>query len=453
MTLKTSNGPFNSEDFIALKTQALKNRTETYKSQIDKLKKLQTWIKNNESFIESALLADFNKPAFETQVSEIMIVLSEIKFFIENLESWMQDQSVTTPITLMGHTSHIRYDNKGVVLIISPWNYPFQLSINPLIAALAAGNSVVIKPSEITVHTSNLIQKLCSEVFTTSDVQVVLGGKEVTQNLLSFQFNHVFFTGSTAVGKIIAVQCAEKLIPYTLELGGKSPVIIDETADLDDAVHKIHWGKYLNRGQTCVAPDYILVHESVKNIFLDKMNRYIQSMPKTEIANIVNNFHNDRLLKLTENKIDFKTTEVLLSTAESTQDILMQSELFGPIAPVLSFNHFDEVMAIINTNPNPLALYIFSKNNKNIEKYLQNIPSGGVGINAIATHLGNHHLPFGGIGESGQGKYHGYYGFLEFSHQRAIIRQHFFSQMMRMVFPPYTPLKKNLLKLVKKLTT
>ncbi len=430
--------------FNNLKEKSFQNRFDIANIRIEKLKKLSLWIKNNETQICQALQTDFNKPEFETQVSEILIVQIELKYFIQNLKSWMKDKSVSTPLTLIGHKSQIRFENKGVILIISPWNYPFQLAINPLIAAIAAGNTVVIKPSELTPATSNLISELCKTIFT-NDVVVELGDKHKTNELLNYQFDHVFFTGSTAVGRIIATKCAEKLIPYTLELGGKSPVIIDETADLDDAVQKIHWAKYLNRGQTCVAPDYILVQTNIYSEFMNKYKEKSEKFKTDNISHIITEHHELRLIQMTLNKL--KSTELI--SIQNTDHPLMQDEIFGPVSPVLSFDDVDQAVEIIKKHADPLAFYIFSKSDSNIDDYLRKIPSGGAGINAISVHLGNHHLPFGGRGNSGQGRYHGYFGFLEFSHQRAIIRQYFFSQITQLIFPPYTPFKNKILKILK----
>lgn len=439
--------------FNELKEQSFQNRFDTPKKRIENLRQIQKWIKSNSDKIYAALYADFKKPQFETEVSEILVVLTELKFFIDHLPDWMQDQSVPTPISLFGHSSRIRYENKGVVLIISPWNYPFQLSLNPLIAALAAGNTVVLKPSELTPATSQLIFELCAQLFQPHEVTVELGDKEKTSELLTFPFDHVFFTGSTPVGKIIAQKCAEKLIPYTLELGGKSPVIIDETADLNDAISKIHWGKYLNRGQTCVAPDYILVHDSVKVSFLEGFKKYTQSTHESQISSIINSKNESRIQSMTTSEYDFQNTAVELIEIQNPEHTLMSDEIFGPVSPVISYKTLDQAIEICRKYPDPLAFYIFSKSSLTIDTLIKKIPSGGVGINTISVHLVNHHLPFGGRGPSGQGRYHGHFGFLEFSHQRAIIEQNFLGVMMKVIFPPYTPLKKKMIQIMKRIST
>lgn len=436
-----------AKKFADLKVQALVNKTQDINLRIDKLKKILIWINKNESEIKKALYLDFQKSEFETQTTEISIVRTELKYFIKNLKSWTKPQTVRTPISLIGHSSTILYEPKGTVLIIAPWNYPFQLSINPLIPAIAAGNTVVIKPSELTPHTSRLIHQMITELFPPEQVIVELGGKEKTEELLSFDFDHVFFTGSTQVGRIIAEACAKKLIPYTLELGGKSPTIIDETADITDAAEKIYWGKFLNRGQTCVAPDYILIHNSVKNSFIESFNKIEKANTETATG-FVNSNHLNRVSKLSQKPIDFKTTRCeLIDSPELSSDI-MTNEIFGPIAPVIAYNSLDEVFKIINLNPYPLSLYIFSNSKPNIDKILQNTQSGGVAINNVIVHLANHYLPFGGIRTSGVGTYHGYYGLLEFSHKRSVIEQKFLFKVMHLVFPPYTNLKKKLMQLI-----
>lgn len=433
-----------SKKFSDLKSKALHNKSLNISYRINNLKKLLSWIEKNETEIKKALLLDFQKSEFETQTSEISIVKTELKLFIKKLKSWSKPERVATPITLFGHTSTIHYEPKGVVLIIAPWNYPFQLTVNPLIPALAAGNTVVIKPSELTPNTSNLVQKMVSEVFSEDEVTCELGGKEKTEELLTYDFDHVFFTGSTQVGRIIAEACAKKLIPYTLELGGKSPTVIDETADITDAAEKVYWGKFLNRGQTCVAPDYILVHRSKKEEFINAFNAIEKANAETPTG-FVNAQHLNRVSKLTDKNIDYQQTRCELIDSPDLNSEIMKQEIFGPIAPVIAFDRLDDAYKIMALNPYPLSLYIFSKSQANIDDILNKTQSGGVAINNVIVHLANHNLPFGGIRTSGVGTYHGYHGFLEFSHKRAVIEQKFFFKSMRFVFPPYTDFKKKLM--------
>jgi aldehyde dehydrogenase (NAD+) len=433
-----------AKKFSDLKNKSLHNKCLEISYRTNTLKKLLSWIENNEPQIKKALFLDFQKSEFETQTSEISIVKTELKHFIKNLKSWAKPERVSTPMTLFGHKSAIHYEPKGVVLIISPWNYPFQLAINPLIPALAAGNTVVIKPSELTPNTSRLVHQMVNEVFSADEVMCELGGKEKTEELLTYDFDHVFFTGSTQVGRIIAESCAKKLIPYTLELGGKSPTIIDETAHIQEAAEKVYWGKFLNRGQTCVAPDYILIHRSVKDEFITAFKELEKN--NSEIpTGFVNSSHQSRVTKLAGNTDNYRETRCELIDSPDLNSDIMKQEIFGPVAPVIAFDQLDEIYNIMALNPYPLALYIFSTSEKNIRDIINKTQSGGVAVNNVMVHLANHNLPFGGIRTSGNGTYHGHHGFLEFSHKRSVIEQKFMSQTMRFVFPPYTDFKKKLM--------
>lgn len=444
-----------SKIFENLKQKAQQNRFETAETRIARLKKLQQWIKQHESDIEEALFKDFKKPAFETQTTEIIMALSELKLFINKTKCWMKDKKVPTPISLIGHQSFIRNENKGVILIIAPWNYPFQLSVLPLIPALAAGNTVVIKPSELTPHTSDLVKKMCQDCFKENEVIVELGAKEKTEELLNYPFDHVFFTGSIPVGAIIAEKCARQLIPYTLELGGKSPLIIDHNVDIQDAVEKTYWGKFLNRGQICVAPDTIFIHEKIKDSFLEAYRQYADCLKAETPSQIITAKHAERLVKLSKNQLDLQSTHTLLldSTSSELPSEVHKEEIFGPFGVVHTFNQLKDIVSIYNMNRNPLALYVFSKDENFIQSTLKMFPSGSAGVNTLLVQLANHNLPFGGRGQSGVGKYHGYFGFLEFSHQRAVIKQTYFKFLLKVLFPPYTDFKKRFIKIMKKSIT
>lgn len=432
----------NPQQFSKLQAKALLYRSDSAKDRIQRLEKITSWLKKNESEVLKALYADFSKPTFETTLTELIPVYSEIKFFTRHLKAWMQDHVVPTPISLLGHKSIIRYENKGVVLIISPWNYPFYLAITPLIAALAAGNTAVIKPSELTPHTSNVILKLVQDCFTEDEVLVVLGDKTATENLLSYHFDHCFFTGSTAVGRLIAKACAEKLIPTTLELGGKSPTLIDETADLNLAAEKIFWGKFLNRGQTCVAPDYVVVHKSKYSEFSKKINALSEKYKQEIEGQIISKSHEQRLEKMAHvSEGSFKENSLIVTAPKDLNDSTMKEEIFGPILPILTYTTELEIKEILRTYEKPLSFYIFSKNKDFIERMLKTFPSGGVGINTVIMQLANSNLPFGGVGASGMGKYHGWHGFIELSHHRAIIKLNFFKGLSRFILPPYSPFK------------
>lgn len=458
--------------FKEFQTKAQEFRSESLSDRLSRLDRLQTWIKKNTHLIEKSLDQDFKKPAFETQTTEILTVLSELKYYKTYLAKWAKDKKVPTPISLAGHTSRIRFEPKGVVLIISPWNYPFQLAVIPLISALAAGNSVILKPSELTVSTSELLKRMCKDCFAEDEVLVELGDKLKTNELLNYNFNHVFFTGSAAVGRIIAVKCAEKLIPYTLELGGKSPAIIDQTADIKDAVKKIHWTKFSNRGQTCVAPDVLIVHKKIKDEFMFEYKKLENSLSGEKSSQIINEKNLIRLQNMCKDQVNlgsvhthlieskFKPNELALNS-ESLLNVNLKNklplihteEIFGPLALVYEFENFEDIEIIYNLNPDPLALYIFSENREQINKVLKHFPSGGVGINTVVVHLANLNLPFGGIGQSGHGQYHGHFGFLEFSHQRAVLEQNLLSSSIEVLLPPYTNVKKRFIQILIKVTT
>ncbi len=437
--------------FEDLKKKSAQFRLDTPQDRIARLRKLLGWITTHEEDIFKALEADFSKPRFETTLSEILPTVTEIKYAIKNLKKWMRPQSVSTPIALLGHKSTIRRESKGVVLIIAPWNYPFNLAMIPLVSALAAGNTVVIKPSELTPHTAMLIHKMAESLFSLDEVRVELGAKEKTEELLQYNFDHVFFTGSTAVGRIIAKACADKLIPTTLELGGKSPTIVDDTADLDEAADKIFWGKYLNRAQTCVAPDYLLVHESVAESLVQKIRTLSAGFDNENKGRIITPRHQERLQKMLSSPVDLNMRTLELVEVKNTSHPAMQDEVFGPVLPYLKYKNIEEIDAIISAYEKPLSFYIFSNNKARVNQILNKHPSGGAGINSVLVQFGNHNLPFGGVGHSGSGEYHGYHGFLEMSHARAVIESRYFSFMRKLLMPPYTPFKYKILEFIKKI--
>ncbi len=448
------------EVFSAQKSQALKMRNSTSLLRIALLKKLLEWINQNQEDIRRAVHADFKKPYPEIDVSEIYVVTSEIKHAIKHLEGWMKSKKVPTPLTMLGSKSYIQYEPKGTTLIIAPWNYPFNLALGPLVSALSAGCTVVIKPSEMTPHTSALIRRLVEETFDKSLVAVFEGEIEVSQLLLAKPFDHIFFTGSPAVGKIIMKAAAEHLSAITLELGGKSPAIIDSKTDISDAAEKVVYGKFLNCGQTCIAPDYVLVHESVKEAFLTKLTEQIEKMfnpgkkgveKSKDYSRIVNQKHFQRIKHLVIDA-NQKGAETYLGgsyiEAENyfeptiithmTEDMdLMQEEIFGPVLPVVGFADMEEAINYVNLNPKPLALYIFSNNKDTIKRVLKETSSGGAVINDCALHFLQNELPFGGVNNSGIGKSHGYYGFLAFSNEKGILRQRIGMTASKPLFPPY----------------
>jgi aldehyde dehydrogenase (NAD+) len=404
--------------------------------------------------IKEALYNDFKKPYAESELTEIHTVIDEINFAVKRLSKWMKPKRVGTPIALFGSRSYIHYEAKGVVLILAPWNYPFSLLINPLIAAIAAGNCVIARPSEKTPATGHILKSIIESVFKTNEAFVVLGEIEVAEKLLELPFDHIFFTGSIQVGKIVMAAAAKNLIPVTLELGGKSPVIVDRDVDLEDCVKKVFWGKFMNGGQTCVAPDYIYVPEEHKTRFIELFKKEIEKrfgdtsnarLQTQDFARMVDvNAYTRLAEKIAEEKTLFGDVPLkedhfippTLLVDAHLESPIMDDEIFGPILPLLTYKKLETVLEYINSNSKPLALYIFSKDKEMIKDVLKNTTSGGVAVNHVVLHLANPHLPFGGVGHSGMGSYHGEFGFKTFSHERSILVQGPFT-LTSLYFPPY----------------
>jgi len=412
---------------------------------------------------QKALYADLRKPLVETDLTEIYPIISEIKFAKSNLREWMGKNRVPTPIALLGTSSWVKYEPKGVCLIISPWNYPMHLALSPLVSAIASGNTVIIKPSEMTPNTSAVLAELIAELFDEKEVALIQGGVDVSTDLLKLPFNHLYFTGSPAVGKIVMKAAAENLASVTLELGGKSPTIVDKTANINDAARKIVWGRFLNSGQTCIAPDYVLVDENVKEKLINALKKAIidlfsqDASTSKSYGRIVNSKHLERLnnyLNDAKNKgakIEIGGTVVaadnyIAPTIVSNipdDSLLLTEEIFGPILPIKGYKNMDYAINYINSNKKPLALYIFSKSKK-LENYIiSNTRAGSTCINNNVMQYTNHYLPFGGVNNSGLGKTHGFYGFQEFSNVRSVMKQHTFGAS-QLLFPPYTNLKQKL---------
>ena len=424
-----------------------------------RLKKLRTWISSHQKEIQNVLWEDFKKPPLETDLSEIYPVTSEINHTLKNLGKWMRTKSIDTPLNMVGTKSYILPEPKGRSLIISPWNYPFNLSIGPLVSALAAGCPTIIKPSELTPATSNLIDQMIKDLFDPSEVSVVLGGAEVAQALLSLPFDHIFFTGSPKVGKIVMESASKHLTSVTLELGGKSPTIITESADVADAARKIAFGKFVNCGQTCVAPDYILVHESKFELVLAELKLFIRDMydPRhqgielsKDLARIINFRHFTRIKRLLDDalekgvKLEFGghsdekdnyIEPTLLSGINSIMNVF-EEEIFGPILPITPYKNLQECIELINSKPKPLALYIFDQSKQHLE-ILEKTSSGNVVINDCVLHFLHQNLPFGGVGNSGLGKSHGHAGFLAFSHEKGVLKQRIGLNNVSFLRPPY----------------
>ena len=404
----------------------------------ESLKKLLQVIINHEEAIIKALYDDFKKPAFEAVLTETNYVISDLKETIKNIDSWAKPKKVRSSLLNFPSSDYVYSEPYGHVLILAPWNYPFQLALCPLVAAVAAGNKVTLKPSELTPNTSHIISKIISEVFAVKDVVVITGDATVATQLLSKRWDYIFFTGSVAVGKIVAQAAAVHLTPVTLELGGKSPCIVDETADLQLSARRIVWGKIINAGQTCVAPDYILVHQKVKKEFttylIQEIEKALGTNPEEsqDFARIVNLKNWQRLHNLLENetilhggqtnKDSLYIAPTLLDEPKSSSPI-MNEEIFGPILPILSFQSETDLEKVINSYEKPLALYIFSNNKSFTDEILKKYSFGGGCVNDTVVHLVNNRLPFGGVGHSGMGAYHGKLSFDIFSHKKAIVKR------------------------------
>lgn len=404
----------------------------------EQLKKLSKAIKSYESDILEALYTDLGKNKVEAYATEIGITLKSIKNARKELKNWTKTKNVDTPLYLFPTKSYIKKEPYGTVLIIAPFNYPFQLVFEPLIGAIAAGNTAIIKPSELTPNVARVIKRLINETFDANYIEVIEGGIEETQTLIHLPFDYVFFTGSENVGKIVYQAASENLVPVTLEMGGKSPVIVDETANIKVASERICFGKFTNAGQTCVAPDYILVHESVKDDLITALSKtlrefYGQNIQQSpDYGRIVNLKHYHRLTSLLNSAQmnivfgghsdeDERYIEPTLLDHVTNDSAIMQEEIFGPILPILTYQSLDEAIAFIHQRPKPLSLYLFSEDENATQRVINELSFGGGAINDTLMHLANPKLPFGGVGASGMGGYHGKYSFDTFTHEKSYI--------------------------------
>lgn len=435
--------------------------TKKLKFRMEKLKLLKKCILEREEEILKALKEDLNKHPFEAYETEIYMVIEELNYIMKNLKRWMKPKKVKTPFIHAISSSYTVSEPYGVSLIISPWNYPFQLSILPLVGSIAGGNCAIIKPSAYSPNTSSVVSRIVKDCFKEEFVAVIEGGREVNQSLLSEKFDYIFFTGSVKVGKVVMESASKNLTPITLELGGKSPCIVYKDANIDIAAKRIVWGKFLNAGQTCVAPDYLLVHKSIKEELLSNMKEYIKKfygenpLNSNDFCRIINEKHFDRLLSnLNDGNIyiggnhikEQLFIEPTIINNISWEDKIMRDEIFGPILPVIEYEEIKDIVEKINENPKPLALYLFT-NSKYIEKeVMENISFGGGCINDTIIHLATSYMPFGGVGESGIGNYHGKSSFDTFTHKKSILKK---SNSIDLDFryPPY----KNKLNLLKKI--
>lgn len=439
------------------------NETLDIEFRLESLKKLMRSIQKHEEDITAALNKDLNKSAFEAYETEIGIIYNEIRDMIRNLPRWSRIKRVPTPITQFKASSYICSEPYGVTLILSPWNYPFQLTMAPLAGSIAGGNCTVLKPSAYSPNTSQVIREIIEECFDKRYVAVVEGGREANGQLLKQKFDYIFFTGSVSVGKIVMEEAAKNLTHVTLELGGKSPCIVHRDADADISARRIIWGKCVNSGQTCVAPDYILVHEDIKDELILNMKKYIKEFwgdkpcCNSEFPRIVNEKHFERLKRLLDSGSvaaggDFNDKELKISPTilENVKwsDPVMQEEIFGPILPVITYNDLDDVINDINSHPKPLALYLFTRDKKVEKKIVSTISYGGGCINDTIVHLATSYMPFGGVGQSGMGQYHSKWSFDTFTHKKSIMKKSF-AVDIRLRYPPYKGKLSTLKKLLK----
>ncbi|MFB9860531.1 aldehyde dehydrogenase [Salinicoccus siamensis] len=403
---------------------------------IEALKQLKRSIKYHEEMLLEAMKADFNKGEPEAYLTEIGYVYNDINFTIKNLKEWAETERVKTPPTHIGSTSRIHKEPFGVTLIIAPWNYPFNLTVSPLIGALGAGNTAILKPSEHTPHVSRVISHIMALAFPEKHVASVEGGVETNQELLDLPFNYIFYTGSSHVGKIVMEKASQHLTPVTLELGGKSPAIVTRHADIKLAAKRIVWGKFLNAGQTCVAPDFVYVDSKVKERLVTHMKYYTRKFYEKDFnegryMSIVNRNHFDRIKELMQGDIVYggrslSNTLAIEPTIIDNADFdhpAMQEEIFGPILPVLEFNSLDKAVLDVRDLPDPLAFYIFTDKKTEAKHVVRAVPFGAGAINDTVFHLANPHLPFGGRGNSGMGNYHGKYSFDTFTHKKSVLDQ------------------------------
>ena len=458
MTTTTTAGTDVQAVFTALRTKRWDVAQTTAAERSRKLARLRHAVLAHREALQTALNADLHRPPEETDILELQPLVQELKHAIGRVKRWMRPQKVSTPLLLAGTRSEIRYEPKGVVLILAPWNYPADLVLTPLIGAVAAGNCVVLKPSEKAPNTAEVVAAIVAEVFPPDEVACLQGGAEVAQALLALPFDHIFFTGSTRLGKVVMRAAAENLASVTLELGGKSPTIIDASADLALAAERVAWGKFVNAGQTCIAPDYILIDRAREREFLAALKTTVEKMYGTstearrsnDYCRIIDKVGTQRLIDALQASLNAGArlemggefdrdhcymAPTVLSGVDALSPI-MREEIFGPILPVIAYNTLEEALHLIQSRPKPLALYVFSRDRAPLERVLAQTSAGATVWNNVLLQFGNHNLPFGGTGESGMGNYHGWYGFRAFSHERAVLYQSGFTLAHRL-FPPY----------------
>ena len=454
--------------FAAQKRLALEWRHSTAAYRRSRLTRLERAVGNYQPRLRDALSVDLHKPVPETDLSEILPVIAEIRHARRHLAGWMKLRRVDPGRLLPGTSAWIRHEPRGTCLIMAPWNYPVALTLGPLACALAAGNTVILKPSEFAPATASVLAELVNETFEPAEVAVYPGDVTQASALLDLPFDHIFFTGSPATGRIVMAAAARHLASVTLELGGRSPVIVDASADLESAARSIVWGKSANCGQTCIAPDHLFVEEGIRERFVSALEREItalygaDSRMSADYGRIVNQSHFERLVGLLEDATRRGAKRIggpvlpgerlippTLLTGIQPGSAILENEIFGPLLPVLDFRNLLEPITAINEQPKPLALYIFSRRQAAIDRIVRETSSGGVGINTTLLQFLHGNLPFGGIGESGIGNSHGFFGFRAFSHERAILRDRLF--LTRFLSPPYTGWVRNRIHALRKL--
>jgi aldehyde dehydrogenase (NAD+) len=430
----------------------------TARERIARIRRLHDALLARRDEIRAALWDDYRKPAAEVDLTEIFAVLGEARHAMRHLRRWMKPRRVPPTRTLLGTRSRIVYEPKGVVLILSPWNFPINLTLGPLVSAMAAGNCAIIKPSELTPHASAVMKRILADLFDEDEVAIVEGNAAVATELLRRKWDHIFFTGSPAVGKLVMKAAADYLTSVTLELGGKSPVIVDRTANLDEAARKIAWGKFLNSGQICLAPDYLLVDESIAAPFEEKLKGAIDGMSAEGTRGlIVNDRHAARVKSLLDTAVA-RGARVLAGGTARGRNIeptvlagvapdapILQEEIFGPILPIVTYRDREEAYRMIAGREKPLVLYVFSRDRRVVREVLARTTAGGTVVNDTLVHFYQTNLPFGGVGNSGVGKSHGFFGFEAFSNARGVLSQPTRFSIVQMVYPPYTKLRQKLI--------
>jgi aldehyde dehydrogenase (NAD+) len=436
---------------------------------IEKLKRIKSWIAEHRQEIRDAINSDFKKPSAEVDLTDIKPVVSEINDAVSHLRKWMRPKRVRAPLFLFGTRSKIMQEPKGVVLILAPWNFPFMLTIGPLVSAIAAGNCVIVKPSEVTPFTEKLIGRMIPEIFEPQEITVCPGDYRVAEELLKLPFDHIFFTGNPEVGKKVMKAAAENLSSVTLELGGKNPAIVDETADLKDTAEKLIWGKFMNCGQSCMAPNYVMVKKEIHSQLIAELKKAFEKLyPGTDteknpdFARLVDPRHFQRVRRLVTETVNAGAELVLGGNFNEDDNYIaptilnnvpldaavMREEIFGPVMPILRYENLDDVIEIINRDAKPLTLYIFSASRSNIKKVIAHTSSGGTCINDTTIPFAHPYLPFGGVNYSGFGKAHGHAGFLDFSNERPILKQKRGMTTLKLTYPPYTRRVKQIIQLV-----